>query len=123
MNTKGVNFQPSERGQFSTAVDTSARFAEMVRVWLSVNLNGMASIVGGPSGASVPGHPRTDLERGRILATIWIPGANPLNVLRGARGKSLWLRSLASKDTSPGPRRCHDGGCSVGGGDVFVHRY
>ena len=22
MNTKGVNFQPSERGQFSTAVDT-----------------------------------------------------------------------------------------------------
>jgi len=27
---------------------------------------------GGPSGASVPGHARTGLERGRILATIWI---------------------------------------------------
>ena len=24
MNTKGVNFQPSERGQFSTAVDNTA---------------------------------------------------------------------------------------------------
>jgi hypothetical protein len=40
---------------------------------------------------------RTGLECGRILATIWIPGANPLNVLRGARGKSLWLQSLASR--------------------------
>ena len=49
----------------------------------------MASIVGGPSGASVPGHARTGLERGRILATIWIPGANPFNVVRGAREKSL----------------------------------
>jgi hypothetical protein len=43
--------------------------------------------VGGPSGASVPGHARTGLKRGRILATIWIPGANPFNVVRGARGK------------------------------------
>ena len=33
-------------------------------------------------------------ERGRILATIWIPGANPFNVVRGARGKSLWLPEL-----------------------------
>ena len=33
------------------------------------------------------------------VATIWIPGANPFNVVRGARGKSLWPRSLASKDT------------------------
>src|SRR5258708_7648508 len=39
----------------------------------------MASIVGGPSGALVPGHARTGLECGRILATFWIPGANPLN--------------------------------------------
>jgi hypothetical protein len=70
----------------------------------------MASIVGGPSGASVPGHARTGLKRGRILATIWIPGANPFNVVRGARGKSLCLRSLASRAISPGPRRCHDGG-------------
>ena len=28
-------------------------------------------------------------ERGRILATIWIPGANPFNIVRGAREKSL----------------------------------
>ena len=46
----------------------------------------MASIVGGPSGAPVPGHARTGLERGRILAPILIPGANPFNVLRGVRG-------------------------------------
>ena len=26
MNTKGVNFQPSKRGQFSAAVDTSGPF-------------------------------------------------------------------------------------------------
>ena len=43
--------------------------------------------LGVPSGTSVPGHARTGLERGRILATIWIPGANPFNVVRGARGK------------------------------------
>ena len=47
----------------------------------------MASIVGGPSGASVPGHARTGLERGRILATIWIPGGKPIKV--GAREKFL----------------------------------
>jgi len=47
----------------------------------------MASIVGGPSGASVLGHERTGLKRGRILATIWIPGAKPFNVVRGARGE------------------------------------
>jgi len=29
---------------------------------------------------------RTGLDCGRILATIWIPGANPLNMLHGARG-------------------------------------
>src|ERR1700752_240692 len=56
----------------------------------------MASIVGGPSGALVPGHARTGLERGRTLATVWIPGANPLNVLRGRRGivsvDGAWLR-------------------------------
>src|ERR1700730_11427910 len=50
----------------------------------------MASIVGGPSGASVPGHARTGLECGRILATIWIPGANPFQrCARRAREKSL----------------------------------
>jgi hypothetical protein len=54
----------------------------------------MASIVGGPSGALDPGHARTGLECGRILATIWIPGATPLNVVRGARGKSFWLPSF-----------------------------
>jgi Family of unknown function (DUF6338) len=66
----------------------------------------MASIVGGPSGASVPGHARTGLERGRILATIWIPGANPFNVVRGARGKRLclvndeWKAGLFNKESS-----------------------
>src|SRR6201987_4706877 len=44
----------------------------------------MASIVGGPSGASVPGHAQTGLERGRILATIWIPGQTH-STLRAAR--------------------------------------
>jgi hypothetical protein len=39
---------------------------------------------GGPSGASVPGHARTGLECGRILATIWIPKADPFNAARGA---------------------------------------
>src|SRR5258705_8807549 len=63
----------------------------------------MASIVGGPSGASVPGHARTGLERGRIWAAIWIPGANPVNVVRGARGIVFWLRSLASR--APGMGR------------------
>ena len=35
---------------------------------------------------------------------------------------ATWRERLASKDISRGPRRCHDGGCPVGGGDVFVHR-
>src|SRR6516165_10484613 len=35
---------------------------------------------------------------------------------------ATWRERLASKGISPGPRRCHDGGCPVGGGDVFVHR-
>src|ERR1700739_2265998 len=69
----------------------------------------MASIVGKLSGAWVPGHAQTGFEHGRILATIWIPGANPFNVVRGARG-SLWLRSLASRGTGSGSRRRHDGG-------------
>ena len=34
-----------------------------------------------------------------------------------------WRHRLASRDISRGPRRCHDGGCSFGGGDVSVHRY
>ena len=55
----------------------------MVRVWLSVNVKRHASIVGGPRGASVPGHARTGLERGRILATIWIPGGKPIEAARG----------------------------------------
>ena len=33
-----------------------------------------------------------------------------------------WRKRSASKYISPGPRRCHDGGCPVGCGDVFVHR-
>src|SRR5258707_14078928 len=71
----------------------------------------MASIVG----ASVPEHARTGLKN---VAAPWPRfgyrgAANPLNVLRGARGKSLWLPRLASRSISPGPRRCHDGGHSV----------
>ena len=34
-----------------------------------------------------------------------------------------WPQSLASRGTSRGPRRCHDGACAFGGGDVSVHRY
>ena len=34
-----------------------------------------------------------------------------------------WRHRLASKGIWRGPRRCHDGGCSFGGGDVSVHRY
>jgi len=50
-------------------------------VWIS---SGMASIVGGPSGASVPGHARTGLERGRILATMWIRrGGKPIEHCAG----------------------------------------
>ena len=37
MNTKGVNFQPSERGQFSTAVDNH----HMLRWLKTVVLNGV----------------------------------------------------------------------------------
>jgi hypothetical protein len=65
----------------------------------------MASIVGGPPGALVPGHARTGLERGRILATIWIPGANPLNVLRGARGR-IFGYGAGFEGTWNGPRQC-----------------
>ena len=32
-------------------------------------------------------------------------------------------RSLGFEGHMRGPRRCRDGGCSFGGGDVFVHRY
>src|ERR1700755_225976 len=62
----------------------------------------MASIVGGPSGASVPGHARTGLERGRILATIWIPGQTH-STLRAARtGKvSGYTRCRPAR---PGPQ-------------------
>ena len=62
----------------------------MVRVWLSVNLKRHGVDCGGPSGASVPGHARTGLERGRILATICIPGGQTHSTLRATRvGKSL----------------------------------
>jgi hypothetical protein len=38
----------------------------------------------------VPGHARTGLERGRILATVWIPGGKPIQrCARRAREKSL----------------------------------
>src|ERR1700755_1626298 len=62
----------------------------------------MASIVGGPSGASVPGHAQTGLERGRILATIWIPGQTH-STLRAARtGKvSGYTRCRPAR---PGPQ-------------------
>src|SRR4029077_12291239 len=36
---------------------------------------------------------------------------------------ATWRHRSATTGISPGPRRCHDGGCSVGGGDVSVHRY
>ena len=35
---------------------------------------------------------------------------------------ATWRKRLASRGISRGPRRCHDGGCSFGGGDVSVHR-
>ena len=35
---------------------------------------------------------------------------------------ATWRHRLASRGISRGPRRCHDGGCSFGGGDVSVHR-
>ena len=35
---------------------------------------------------------------------------------------ATWRKRLASRDILRGPRRCHDGGCPFGGGDVFVHR-
>jgi hypothetical protein len=66
-------------------------------------LHGMASIVSGPSGASVPGHARTGLERGRILATIWIRGKPIQRCARRARD-SRWLRSLASRARGMGRR-------------------
>ena len=34
-----------------------------------------------------------------ILATIWIPGANPFNVVRGARGKVSGYGAWASRGT------------------------
>ena len=43
----------------------------MVRVWLDVNLNRHASIVGGPSGGAVREHARADLQRGHISVAIW----------------------------------------------------
>jgi NTE family protein len=58
----------------------------MVRVWLSVNLKRHGVDCGRTVGVIGPG---TRADRSRMwphLATIWIPGANPLNVLRGARG-------------------------------------
>ena len=54
----------------------------MVRVWLSVNLKRHGVDCRGPSGASARGHARTGLERGPTLAAIWIPGADPFNVVR-----------------------------------------
>ena len=35
---------------------------------------------------------------------------------------ATWRHRLASRGTCRGPRRCHDGACPFGGGDVFVHR-
>jgi len=35
---------------------------------------------------------------------------------------ATWRKRLALRGTSPGPRPCHDGGCSFGSGDVLVHR-
>src|SRR6476646_2203537 len=46
----------------------------------------MASIVGGPSGALVPGHARDGLESGRILATTWTRGQ--IQCLRQLPGQS-----------------------------------
>ena len=41
-----------------------------------------------------------------------LPGSLPRH------GEIAWLRGAYRR----GPRRCHDGGCSFGGGDVSVHR-
>ena len=35
---------------------------------------------------------------------------------------ATWRHPLGSKGTCDGPRRCHEVGCSFGGGDVSVHR-
>ena len=80
----------------------------------------MASIVGRPSGASVPGHARTGLERGLIFAAIWIPGANPFNVLRGARVNAVALAGIANltwlRRFSPGMQP-YGACCAVGARD------
>jgi hypothetical protein len=60
-------------------------------------------VVGGPSGASVPGHARTGLQRGRILATIWIPRGRPIHRYARRARDSRWLPSLASRARGVGP--------------------
>jgi len=47
MNTKGVNFQPSERGQFSTAVDIFWRL-NFVGIYLAHLLMGVSTIGSAP---------------------------------------------------------------------------
>src|SRR5258705_12731106 len=84
----------------------------MVRVWLSVNLKRHGVDCGGTVGGVGPGT-RADRSRtwphlGHNLDT----GANPFNVVRGAR-ESLWL-PLGFEGTWSGPRRCRDGGQAGG---------
>src|SRR6185312_2340593 len=43
-----------------------------------------------------------------------------LPIAIAATGTATWRKRLASKDIWRGPRQCHDGGCSFGGGDVVL---
>ena len=70
-------------------------------------------------------------DEGLVMRDIWLLRSRAL--LARAQGDEAAYRdyrdryrdmatSLASRGISRGPRRCHDGGCSFGGGDVSVHR-
>src|SRR6478735_830967 len=70
----------------------------------------MASIVGGPSGALVPGHARNGLESGRILATTWtrgkaallgqLPGHSPVH-LSNKRAPRRSITVLTTEKIAP----------------------
>ena len=70
-------------------------------------------------------------DEGLVIRDIWLLRLRAL--LARAHGDdaayrtsgiatATWRKPLGSRGISRGPRRCHDGGCSFGGGDVFVHR-
>ena len=70
-------------------------------------------------------------DEGLVIRDIWLLRLRAL--LAKAHGDEAatatigtatarWRHSLASRVIWRGPRRCHDGGCAFGGGDVSVHR-